>query len=63
MSLKLQITLRRITVGFGEQVAHCQIVPGDGLAYMTGKTEDLEKPLWLRNYSVPYWVLAEIFGP
>jgi hypothetical protein len=22
----------------------------------------LEKPLWLRKYSVPYWVLAEIFG-
>ena len=62
LSLKLQITLRRITVGFGEQVAHYQIVPGDVLAYMTGKTEDLEKPLWLRKYSVPYWVLAEIFG-
>jgi hypothetical protein len=29
---------------------------------MTGETEDLEKPLWLRKYSVPYWVLAEIFG-
>jgi hypothetical protein len=32
LSLKLQITLRRITVGFGEQVAHYQIVPGDVLA-------------------------------
>lgn len=61
-SLKLQITLRRITVGFGDQAAHYQIVPCNVLAYMSGKTEDVEKPLRLRKYSVPYWVLAEIFG-
>ena len=38
------------------------MVPRDVLAYNARKVEDVAFPLWLRKYSVPYWVLPEIFG-
>ena len=38
------------------------IRPSFVLPYMTGYTDEVEKPLFLRRWGVPYWALAYIFG-
>src|SRR5205823_2638684 len=30
--------------------------------YMAGLTDDVEKPLFLRRFGVPFWALAHVFG-
>jgi len=32
------------------------------MPYQTARTEDVENPLFLRKFGVPYWVLAHIYG-
>jgi hypothetical protein len=32
------------------------------MPYMTGRVEDVEKPLFLRKFSVPFWALEWVFG-
>jgi len=32
------------------------------MPYMTARTEDVEGPLFLRKFGVPFWALAHIFG-
>jgi hypothetical protein len=59
-SAKLGLPLRRI---------ECQatgraftVRPSCVLPYMVGWTDDVEKPLFLRRFGVPFWGLAHVFG-
>jgi hypothetical protein len=36
--------------------------PSFVLPYMTGYTNDVENPLFLRRFGVPFWALARVFG-
>jgi hypothetical protein len=38
------------------------IASSDVLPYMTGYTDEVEKPLFLRRFSVPFWGLSYVFG-
>jgi hypothetical protein len=38
------------------------IASSDVLPYMTGYTNEVEKPLFLRRFSVPFWGLSYVFG-
>ena len=38
------------------------IAPSGVMPYMTGYTDDIEKALFLRRFSVPFWALAHVFG-
>ena len=58
------IRLRRIKVAAqdsGEEEVFT-IRPSFVLPYMTGYTDDVEKALFLRRWSVPYWALTYVFG-
>jgi hypothetical protein len=59
-SKKLQIKLRRIQILTSGEVY--QLRPDFIMPYMIGKTDDLEKALYLRRYGVPYDALAYVFG-
>jgi hypothetical protein len=59
-SAKLGLTLRRIECkATGEAFS---IRPSCVLPYMAGWTDDVEKPLFLRRFGVPFWALAHVFG-
>lgn len=59
-SSKLQVKTRRIRLkGNGEAY---QIRPDTVMPYMIGKTEDVEKGLYLRRYGVPYEGIAHVLG-
>lgn len=53
------IRLRRIKLCTGHVFT---IRPSFVMPYMTGYTDDVEKPLFLRRWGVPYWALAYVFG-
>ncbi|MCP4541195.1 MAG: hypothetical protein GY832_29020, partial [Chloroflexi bacterium] len=53
------IRLRRIELCTGDVFT---IRPSFVLPYMTGYTDDVEKPLFLRRWAVPHWALAYVFG-
>lgn len=53
------IRLRRIELYTGDVFT---IRPSFVLPYMTGYTDDVEKPLFLRRWGVPHWALAYVFG-
>jgi hypothetical protein len=36
--------------------------PSFVLPYMSGWTDEVDKPLFLRRFGVPYWALAHVFG-
>lgn len=57
-SKKLDLSFRRISVGEQAYTIHPSFV----MPYMTGFTEDVAKPLFLRKFSVPYWAIAHLFG-
>ncbi len=57
-SKKQNIWTRRIEVN---DVAFT-IRPSFVMPYMTGKTDDIEKALFLRKFDVPFWGLAYVFG-
>ena len=57
-SKKLQIPIRRIKVGDISYTVHPSFVT----PYLTGITDDVEKPLFLRKFNVAYWALAYVFG-
>ncbi len=54
------IRLRRIELKANGEVY--SILPYFVWPYMKGYTEDLEKPLFLRRFGVPYWGLTHCFG-
>jgi len=57
-SKKLSISIRRIQVG---GVSYT-IRPSCVMPYMTGMTHEVEKPLFLRKFNVPYWGISYVFG-
>lgn len=58
-SVKLGMKIRRVKLRDGTAYS---VRPSFVMPYMTGRTEDVEGPLLLRKYAVPYWVLACLFG-
>ena len=60
VSAKTGLRLRRIRCkATGEAFT---IRPSFVLPYMTGWTDDVEGPLFLRCFGVPFWALARVFG-
>jgi hypothetical protein len=57
-SKKLSIPIRRIEVA---NIAYT-VRPSFVMPYMVGLVEDIEKSLFLRKFSVPFWGLAYVFG-
>jgi hypothetical protein len=57
---KLHLTTRRIRLNETGEVY--QIRPDTVMPYMIGKTEDVEKGLYLRRYGVPYDGIAHVLG-
>ena len=56
-SNKLNLTIRRIRIGKESYT----IRPSFVMPRMTGKTQDVEKALFLRKFGVPFWALAYVF--
>ena len=57
-SKKLSIPLRRIQVaGISYSVRPSFVMP-----YLTGVTDEIEKALFFRKFSVPFWALSHVFG-
>jgi len=57
-----EIRLRRIKVPGKDKDQVFTIVPSGVMPYMTGYTDDVEKPMFLRKFSVPFWALTYVFG-
>lgn len=55
---KLSLPIRRITI----QGVSFTIRPAFVMPYMTGFTSELENPLFLRKFDVPFWALSHVFG-
>jgi len=62
LSKKLSIIIRRIKVTIDNKVVCYTIRPSFVMPYMTGISSDVEKPLMLRKFAVPFWALAYCFG-
>jgi hypothetical protein len=59
-SAKLGLRLRRITcTATGRAFS---VRPSFVLPSLAGWTDDVEKPLFLRRFGVPFWALARVFG-
>ena len=59
-STKLGLPLRRIECKATGRAF--TVRPSCVLPYMAGWTDDVEKPLFLRRFGVPFWGLAHVFG-
>jgi hypothetical protein len=59
-SSRLQLRLRRIRLKATKQVF--SVRPSHAMPYMTAWTDEVEKPLFLRAFGVPFWALARVFG-
>jgi hypothetical protein len=55
-----EIVMRRIELKEDKDVF--TIAPSGVMPYMTGYTDDVEKPLFLLRFGVPYWALTYVFG-
>jgi len=60
VSAKLGLRLRRVECKATGRAF--TVRPSYALPYMTGLTDDVERPLFLRSFGVPYWALAYAFG-
>ena len=60
LSTKQQLPTRRIKLKQNQQVY--QLRPDFVLPYMVGKTDEIEKPMYLRQFGVPFEALAYVFG-
>ena len=58
-SVKQGVRIRRILLNDGTAYT---IRPSFLMPYMTGRVEDVEGPLFLRTFGVPFWALAHVFG-
>jgi hypothetical protein len=58
-SVKQGESLRRIVLRDGRSYS---IRPSFLMPYMTARTEEVEAPLFLRKFGVPFWALARVFG-
>jgi hypothetical protein len=59
MSVKQRVPIRRILLRDG--IAY-SVRPSFLMPYMTARTAEVEGPLFLRKFGVPYWALAYVFG-
>ena len=59
VSAKQGVTIRRVRLKDGTAYS---IRPSFLMPYMTARTEDVEGPLFLRKFGVPFWALAHVFG-
>ena len=59
-STKLGLRLRRVECKATGRAF--TVRPSFALPYMAGWTDDVEKPLFLRRFGVPFWALAHVFG-
>jgi hypothetical protein len=59
-SSRLQLRLRRIRLKATKEVF--SVRPSHAMPYMTAWTDEVEKPLFLRAFGVPFWALARVFG-
>jgi hypothetical protein len=59
VSVKRALPIRRILLK--DNIAY-SIRPSFLMPYMTAHTEDVEGPLFLRRFGVPFWALARVFG-
>ena len=58
-SVKQDASMRRIILRDGRSYS---IRPSFLMPYMTARTEEVEAPLFLRKFGVPFWALARVFG-
>ena len=56
---KQSLTIRRIKLRDGSVY---EVVPSDYMPYLVGKTESVEKGLYLRKWGVPYDAIAYVMG-
>jgi hypothetical protein len=59
VSAKQKVVIRRIVLKDG---AAYSIRPSFLMPYMAARVEDVEGPLFLRKFGVPFWALAHVFG-
>jgi hypothetical protein len=59
MSVKRGLPIRRLLT---RDKAAYSIRPSFVMPYMTARAEDVEGPLFLRKFGVPFWALARVFG-
>ncbi len=60
LSTKQQLPTRRIKLKQNQQVY--QLRPDFVMPYMVGKTDEIDKPMYLRQFGVPFEALAYVFG-
>src|SRR6266545_4887406 len=59
-SSRLQLRIRRIQLKATKEVF--SVRPSHAMPYMTAWTDEVQKPLFLRAFGVPFWALARVFG-
>lgn len=60
-----EVSLRRIKLKVPDAEGKDMVVtiaPSAVMPYMTGYTNEVEKPLFLRRFGVPFWALTYVFG-
>lgn len=60
VSSKQELSMRRIKLKANKEVY--QLRPDFMMPYMVGKTGEIEKPMYLRHFGVPFGALAYVFG-
>jgi hypothetical protein len=59
VSVKVDLPIRRVVLRDGTAYS---IRPSFLMPYMTARTDEIEGPLFLRKFGVPFWALAHVFG-
>ena len=59
MSAKQRLPIRRIILRDGTAYS---IRPSFLMPYLTARADEVEAPLFLRKFGVPFWALARVFG-
>jgi hypothetical protein len=59
-SIKQDLRCRRLRLDQGGEVF--TVAPAFVMPYMSGRTDEVEKALFLMRFHVPCWAIAEVFG-
>lgn len=59
-SAKMGLRVRRVRLGSTGQ--SYSVRPSFVLPYMTGSADEIQGPLFLRAFGVPFWAIARVFG-
>ena len=59
LSKKVQLTVRRIQLRDGTSYS---VRPSFLMPSMSARTDEVENPLFLRKFGVPFWALSHVFG-